>query len=177
MMSWVETKLKGTSAWMARRFLCQRSGKSNGGRPSISVERSKIPPKEVVAEIEALGYNVETHGQKGFNGVAILSRRPIEDVVRGLPGDDIVAALVRDLPSVLTPGGTAQLLGNWEIPAGAGWDERPHSWAGADADAWFIQREQVGEHPFDPSVMNGRVRARTALVVEPLFIGGPQVLA
>lgn len=37
--------------------------------------------------IEDLGYNVETHGQKGFNGVAILSKRPIEDVSRGLPGD------------------------------------------------------------------------------------------
>ncbi|MEM9061021.1 MAG: exodeoxyribonuclease III [Pseudomonadota bacterium] len=37
--------------------------------------------------IEALGYNLETHGQKGFNGVAILSKRPIEDVARGLPGD------------------------------------------------------------------------------------------
>jgi len=34
------------------------------------------------------GYNVETHGQKGFNGVAILSKYPLEDVVRGLPGDD-----------------------------------------------------------------------------------------
>ena len=38
--------------------------------------------------IENIGYNVETHGQKGFNGVAILSKRPIEDVTRGLPGDD-----------------------------------------------------------------------------------------
>ncbi|RED13840.1 exodeoxyribonuclease III [Pontivivens insulae] len=38
--------------------------------------------------IEDLGYNVETHGQKGFNGVAILSRRPLEDVTRRLPGDD-----------------------------------------------------------------------------------------
>ena len=37
--------------------------------------------------IEDLGYNVETHGQKGFNGVAILSRRPLEDVTRGLQGD------------------------------------------------------------------------------------------
>lgn len=37
--------------------------------------------------IEDLGYNVETYGQKGFNGVAILSKRPIEDVTRGLPGD------------------------------------------------------------------------------------------
>lgn len=34
---------------------------------------------------ENLGYTVETHGQKGFNGVAILSRLPLEDVVRGLP--------------------------------------------------------------------------------------------
>ncbi len=39
------------------------------------------------AEVEALGYNVETHGQKTFNGVAILSLRPFE-VARGLPGDE-----------------------------------------------------------------------------------------
>jgi exodeoxyribonuclease-3 len=39
------------------------------------------------SDYEALGYQVETHGQKGFNGVAILSRLPLEDVVRGLPGD------------------------------------------------------------------------------------------
>ncbi|MFQ6549583.1 exodeoxyribonuclease III [Aestuariibius sp. 2305UL40-4] len=37
---------------------------------------------------EDRGYNVETHGQKGFNGVAILSKLPLEDVARGLPGDD-----------------------------------------------------------------------------------------
>ena len=37
---------------------------------------------------EERGYNVETHGQKGFNGVAILSKFPLEDVDRGLPGDD-----------------------------------------------------------------------------------------
>jgi exodeoxyribonuclease-3 len=40
------------------------------------------------AEIEDQGYNVATHGQKGFNGVAILSKHPIEDITRGLPGDD-----------------------------------------------------------------------------------------
>jgi len=42
-------------------------------------------PREI---FEDLGYNVETHGQKSFNGVAILSKFPLEDVVRGLPGDD-----------------------------------------------------------------------------------------
>ncbi|MFN3294011.1 MAG: exodeoxyribonuclease III [Gemmobacter sp.] len=40
------------------------------------------------AAFEDMGYRVETHGQKSFNGVAILSRLPLEDVVRGLPGDD-----------------------------------------------------------------------------------------
>ncbi|TRL38376.1 exodeoxyribonuclease III [Rhizobium straminoryzae] len=39
-------------------------------------------------EIEALGYHVETHGQKGFNGVAILSKLKPDEVLRGLPGDE-----------------------------------------------------------------------------------------
>ncbi len=42
-------------------------------------------PREI---FEERGYNVETHGQKSFNGVAILSKLPLEDVSRGLPGDD-----------------------------------------------------------------------------------------
>lgn len=42
-------------------------------------------PREV---FEDMGYNVETHGQKGFNGVAILSKYPLEDVIRGLPGGE-----------------------------------------------------------------------------------------
>ncbi|MDF0597456.1 exodeoxyribonuclease III [Psychromarinibacter halotolerans] len=42
-------------------------------------------PREI---FEDKGYNVETHGQKSFNGVAILSKFPLEDVTRGLPGDD-----------------------------------------------------------------------------------------
>lgn len=42
-------------------------------------------PREV---LEDLGWRVETFGQKGFNGVAILSKLPLEDISRGLPGDD-----------------------------------------------------------------------------------------
>ncbi len=37
------------------------------------------------AEVEAEGYNAAVHGQKGFNGVAILAKAPVE-VTRGLPG-------------------------------------------------------------------------------------------
>lgn len=39
-------------------------------------------------EIEDLGYNVAVHGQKSYNGVAILSRLPIEEALPGLPGDE-----------------------------------------------------------------------------------------
>lgn len=43
-------------------------------------------------EIEALGYHVETHGQKGFNGVALLSKQSPLEIARGLASinpDDI----------------------------------------------------------------------------------------
>jgi exodeoxyribonuclease-3 len=39
-------------------------------------------------ELEGLGYNVAVHGQKAFNGVAILSKFPFDEVTNGLPGDD-----------------------------------------------------------------------------------------
>lgn len=41
-------------------------------------------PREV---FEELGYHVETWGQKTYNGVALISRTPLEDVHRGLPHD------------------------------------------------------------------------------------------
>jgi len=44
----------------------------------------KFPLKD----IEAAGYHAAVHGQKTWNGVAILSPHPIEDVKKGLPGDD-----------------------------------------------------------------------------------------
>jgi len=48
----------------------------------IKCEDAKFPH----FEIEALGYNVETFGQKSYNGVALLSKHRIEECVRGVPG-------------------------------------------------------------------------------------------
>lgn len=39
-------------------------------------------------EIRALGYEALTHGQKSYNGVAILAKAPIAEVRRGLPGEE-----------------------------------------------------------------------------------------
>jgi exodeoxyribonuclease-3 len=40
------------------------------------------------APFEELGYNVAVRGQKGFNGVAILSKLPFDEVTKRLPGHD-----------------------------------------------------------------------------------------
>lgn len=39
-------------------------------------------------EFETMGFNIETFGQKSYNGVAILSKHRIEEFIRGVPGFD-----------------------------------------------------------------------------------------
>ena len=43
-------------------------------------------------EFRELGYEAITHGQKAWNGVAVLSRRPMQVVQTGLPGQEEVGA-------------------------------------------------------------------------------------
>jgi len=60
----------------------------------------------------------------------------------GRPGDAVTASLLRDVPRVLSPGGTAVLLGNWEHRRGEDWRERVGGWlAGSGCDVWVAQRE------------------------------------
>ncbi|MGH1350485.1 MAG: exodeoxyribonuclease III [Methyloligellaceae bacterium] len=40
------------------------------------------------SQLEDMGYNVIAHGQKSFNGVAILSKFPIDEWITELPGDE-----------------------------------------------------------------------------------------
>jgi len=51
---------------------------------------------------EGLGYNCAVHGQKSYNGVAILSKRPMEDVTPRLPGGDDTDDHARYLEAVIT---------------------------------------------------------------------------
>ncbi len=52
----------------------------------VCLQEIKTEEKNFPAEaFEDLGYNLAIHGQKGFNGVAILSRLPIDEIRRGLP--------------------------------------------------------------------------------------------
>ncbi len=74
----VRLRLDNTLAWLAERqpdLVCLQE---------IKCQDDQFPR----AAFEAAGYNVAVHGQKGFNGVAILSRHPFDEVTTGLPGDE-----------------------------------------------------------------------------------------
>ena len=93
------------------------------------------------SEIEDLGYNVETHGQKGFNGVAIVSRLPFDEVNRGLPGDDgdeqarfIEGVFSGDgrvlrIASIYLPNGNP--VDSDKFPYKLAWMDRLYAWAEA----------------------------------------------
>jgi exodeoxyribonuclease-3 len=49
----------------------------------IKIEADRFP----FDALRDTGYHALVHGQKGFNGVAILSRQPVVERGRGLPGD------------------------------------------------------------------------------------------
>jgi exodeoxyribonuclease III len=59
-------------------------------KPDVAcLQEIKCVDEKFPAEaFERLGYNVAVNGQKTYNGVALLSKTPLEDVRRGLPGDD-----------------------------------------------------------------------------------------
>ena len=65
-------------------------------------------PREVA---EDAGYEIHTHGQKGFNGVALLSKTPVEDVTRGLPGDDADEQARYIEGTVIGEGGAVRICG------------------------------------------------------------------
>ncbi len=55
-------------------------------------------------ELEGMGYNLAIHGQKGFNGVALLSKLPFDEVAPRLAGDpeDVQARYLEAVVSVPT---------------------------------------------------------------------------
>lgn len=93
---------------------------------------------------EDLGYNVETHGQKGFNGVAIFSKLPFDEVNRGLPAlptSTIEDEQARFIEGVFTVDGTALRVVSLYLPNGnpvddprkfdykLEWMDRLHAWS------------------------------------------------
>ena len=98
-------------------------------------------------EVEALGYHCAVHGQKGFNGVAILSRQPAE-VTRGLPGDE--ADLQARYIEALVPDGSRRLrVASIYLPNGnpVGSDKYPYKLGFMDRLIAHAGRLLVEEEP------------------------------
>jgi len=83
---------------------------------------------------EELGYHCAVHGQKGFNGVAILSKLPLEEARTGLPGNDgdeqsrfieavisVPSGIVK-VASIYAPNGNP--IGTEKFPYKLGWLQR-----------------------------------------------------
>ncbi len=63
----------------------------------VCLQETKVPDEQFpVAELQALGYGAAIHGQRGYNGVAILARQPLHDVRIGFGdgGDDTQSRLI-----------------------------------------------------------------------------------
>jgi exodeoxyribonuclease-3 len=74
----IKQRMDNLTAWLSERqpdIVCLQETKS----------LDDAFPREA---IEALGYNVAVHGQKAFNGVALLSKLPFDEVTPRLPGDE-----------------------------------------------------------------------------------------
>ena len=53
---------------------------------------------------------------------------------------NVSRSIVSAVPSILRPGGFAQLLINWEVGADSDWERGPRAWlAGTDCDGWLLQ--------------------------------------
>ncbi|MET9023880.1 class I SAM-dependent methyltransferase [Actinopolymorpha sp. NPDC004070] len=68
----------------------------------------------------------------------------------GLAGDEVCRRIVTQAPGFLADGGVCQILANWLHVRGEDWRDRLGDWltdsgansgAGADCDAWVVQRE------------------------------------
>ena len=103
----IKARLENTLAWLKEAspdVLCLQELKcEDGAFPSQPFEDA--------------GYNILLHGQKTYNGVAILSRMPGEDVLRGLPGepDDLHA---RYLEATFVSGPGAVRVASIYLPNG-----------------------------------------------------------
>lgn len=70
---------------------------------ALVLQETKLTDDKFPAEeIKAAGYHAVFHGQKTYNGVALLSKRPADDVLRNIPGhgDDqarVIAGTVGDV--------------------------------------------------------------------------------
>lgn len=140
----------------------------------IKSEDAKFPADK----IKALGYHVETHGQKAYNGVALISKSPLTDITRGFGdgGDDSHARFIAGsfgdvrVASVYVPNGEA--VGSAKYTFKLEWLERFRAYLVANNEKqWAIGGDYnvapLDVDVWDPKAWRGKIlcsdREREAL--------------
>jgi len=103
-------------------------------------ETKLIDDKFPLAEIEAAGYHAVFTGQKTYNGVAILSRYPISDVVKNNPlfADEqqrIIAGTIEGMRIVCAYIPNGQAVGSDKYQYKLNWLDALHDWLSAEMKA------------------------------------------
>ncbi len=97
------------------------------------------------AAFEELGYNVATHGQKTYNGVAIFSKAPFDDLIVGLPGDESDDQ-ARYLEAVIPAGDTVVRVASIYLPNGNPVDTEKYPYKLAWMDRLIAHAEELLEY-------------------------------
>ena len=85
----------------------------------IGLQETKVQDHEFPAEdLQSLGFNVAFHGQKTHYGVALLSKTPIENLVKGFENDDASSQRRFIAASVTSPKGKSVSVLNGYFPQG-----------------------------------------------------------
>lgn len=118
-------------------------------------ETKTTDDKFPVAEIEAAGYQVAFTGQKTYNGVAILSRHPMREVVKNNPlfADEqqrIIAATIDGMRVICAYVPNGQAVGSDKYEYKLQWLAALHDWLKAELQA-YPQLALLGDYNIAPA--------------------------
>jgi exodeoxyribonuclease-3 len=158
----------------------------------LCLQETKLEDKAFpFGDIQAAGYRASHHGQKTYNGVAILSRAETTEVARGIPNFDdaqarVIAATVADLRIVCAYMPNGQAIGSDKYAYKLSWLQALHDWLRSEM-ARYPRLALLGDYNIapedrdvhDPAAWQGQVlcseperqafRALTALGLRDAF--------
>ena len=137
-------------------------------RPDVlCLQETKLEDKSFpLADIEAAGYHAVFAGQKTYNGVAILSRQPAQDVARGIPGFEdpqqrVISATIDGLRIVCVYIPNGQSIDSDKYQYKLRWLKALHDWLAGELKKYYnIAPEDRDVH--DPAAWQGQILCSVA---------------
>jgi len=122
----------------------------------IGLQETKVHDEQFPVEaVEAMGYQVHYHGQKGHYGVAMLTRLPVLEVQKGFPTDDDEAQRRMIMTTVQASNGEAVHVMNGYFPQGESRDHPVKFPAKEKFYADLMQYLETNQSPDSPVVLIG----------------------